>query len=195
MSRIWIDCGGNTLVYHGPWITEDYGGDCMIRPKPRKKRSKRDLTGRNSAKAGWSVALAVLAMVVIGATVFVFRQRAGLPPGRLPNWVPPYYQSVERARPFPHTVSPKRFAEGPVIRAYELAQQIPEILVQQPCYCGCNRLGHRSLLHCFTSDHGADCTVCLKEILLADRLVREGKGAEYVRASIIAGEWWQIRVK
>jgi len=36
-------------------------------------------------------------------------------------------------------------------------EDIPEVLVQQPCLCGCNlqREGHGSLLDCFIDDHAS----------------------------------------
>ena len=41
-------------------------------------------------------------------------------------------------------------------RAYQVAQEIPDILDQLYCYCECDKhLGHVSLLSCFTDKHGA----------------------------------------
>lgn len=41
-------------------------------------------------------------------------------------------------------------------RAYQVAQEIPDVLDQLYCYCQCDKhLGHRSLLSCFTDTHGA----------------------------------------
>jgi len=52
-------------------------------------------------------------------------------------------------------LSPARFV-GQTARAYQIANEIPDILDQLYCYCGCDRsLGHKSLLSCFTDDHGA----------------------------------------
>jgi hypothetical protein len=42
-----------------------------------------------------------------------------------------------------------------VARAYRVAQQIPAVLAQQPCYCWCDSMGHGSLVDCFATDHGA----------------------------------------
>jgi hypothetical protein len=52
-------------------------------------------------------------------------------------------------------LSPARFV-GQTARAYQIANDIPDVLDQLYCYCGCDRsLGHKSLLSCFTDDHGA----------------------------------------
>ena len=70
--------------------------------------------------------------------------------------VPPYYESAEAARPFPPLVPAAYFRDYPLVaRAYQIASEIPEVIAQQPCYCYCDKLGHRSLLDCYASDHGA----------------------------------------
>jgi Protein of unknown function with PCYCGC motif len=52
-------------------------------------------------------------------------------------------------------LSPTLFV-GQTASAYRIAQQIPDVLDQLYCYCECDRhLGHKSLLSCFTDDHGA----------------------------------------
>jgi hypothetical protein len=52
-------------------------------------------------------------------------------------------------------LSPARFV-GQTAVAYRIANEIPDILDQLYCYCECDKhLGHKSLLSCFTDDHGA----------------------------------------
>src|SRR5262249_33199864 len=69
---------------------------------------------------------------------------------------PPYHARVEDAKPFPKTLDPASFADRPpVAKAYRIAGAIPEVLAQQPCECHCELSGHRSLLDCFASNHGA----------------------------------------
>jgi hypothetical protein len=52
-------------------------------------------------------------------------------------------------------LSPALFV-GQTAHAYRIAQEIPDILDQLYCYCECDKhLGHKSLLSCFTDDHGA----------------------------------------
>ena len=69
---------------------------------------------------------------------------------------PPYFESAEAAKPFPPLVPAAYYRRYPLVeRAYRIAAEIPEVLVQQPCYCYCDKSGHRSLLDCYTSDHAA----------------------------------------
>ena len=76
--------------------------------------------------------------------------------------------------------------------AYELAAKIPNVLHQQPCYCYCDRMGHKSLHSCFESTHGAQCATCLKELYYSYQEHKKGKTAAQIRAGIIKGEWKQI---
>jgi hypothetical protein len=74
----------------------------------------------------------------------------------LGSGIPPYFESAEAAKPFPPLVPAAYYRRTPVVaQAYEIASEIPQVLVQQPCYCYCDKSGHRSLLDCYTSDHAA----------------------------------------
>jgi hypothetical protein len=37
---------------------------------------------------------------------------------------------------------------------YQIAKEIPEVLAQLPCFCGCEAVGHENLLDCFVDEHG-----------------------------------------
>jgi hypothetical protein len=77
--------------------------------------------------------------------------------------------------------------------AYELAAKIPAVLHQQPCYCYCDRgVGHNSLRSCFEGIHGAQCSVCLKELYYSYSMNKKGKTAAQIRQGIIKGEWKQV---
>jgi Protein of unknown function with PCYCGC motif len=76
--------------------------------------------------------------------------------------------------------------------AYELAAKIPGVLHQQPCYCYCERSGHKSLRSCFENTHGAQCATCLKELYYTYQQNQKGKTATQIRAGIIKGEWKQV---
>ena len=76
--------------------------------------------------------------------------------------------------------------------AYELASKIPSVLHQQPCYCYCDRMGHNSLRSCFESTHGAQCSVCLREVFYSYQQHQKHKTATQIRAGIIKGQWKQI---
>jgi hypothetical protein len=76
--------------------------------------------------------------------------------------------------------------------AYELAAKIPAVLYQQPCYCYCDRIGHKSLHSCFETTHGAKCSICLKEAYYSYLMHQKGRTAAQVRKGIIRGEWKQV---
>ena len=45
---------------------------------------------------------------------------------------------------------------GKAREAYQVAKEIPEVLNQVQCYCGCKESdGHQSNFFCFTDQHGA----------------------------------------
>jgi len=54
----------------------------------------------------------------------------------------------------PGTLDPNLF-KGRAKRAYQIAREIPEGLVQMPCFCECEVFGHENLLDCFIDEHGA----------------------------------------
>lgn len=76
--------------------------------------------------------------------------------------------------------------------AYELAAKIQNVIYQQPCYCYCDRMGHKSLHSCFEGTHGAQCSVCLKELYYSYQMTKQHKTATQIRKGIIAGEWKQV---
>ena len=78
------------------------------------------------------------------------------------------------------------------VRAYELAAKIPGVINQLPCYCYCERIGHKSLHTCYESDHGAHCGICMKEVFYAYEQTKLGKTPAQIRAGIIKGDWKSI---
>lgn len=103
--------------------------------------------------------------------------------------VPPFYSSVAAAQPLPTTLEPSRFQEAKIQGAYAIARQEPGILAQQPCYCGCEHQGHRSLLDCFKSEHAAKCSICIREAHYAKEMEGRGKCPAEIRDGIIRGDW------
>ncbi|HZP17217.1 MAG TPA: CYCXC family (seleno)protein [Terriglobales bacterium] len=77
-------------------------------------------------------------------------------------------------------------------RSYQLAAKISDVIYQQPCYCYCDRMGHKSLHSCFENTHGAQCATCMKEVFYAYQMSKQGKTAAQIRKGIVAGEWKQI---
>jgi hypothetical protein len=53
------------------------------------------------------------------------------------------------------TLDPAQFV-GKAATAHRVAREIPEVLDQLYCYCGCDKhQGHKSLLSCYTDGHAA----------------------------------------
>ncbi|HWR14887.1 MAG TPA: CYCXC family (seleno)protein [Terriglobales bacterium] len=105
--------------------------------------------------------------------------------------VPP----VQRMVPLPEVLSPDKFDRPLLKRAYAAAARNREIVSQLPCYCWCSRFGHRSLLDCFVSSHGANCDICIKEVLLAEEMVRKGKPLADIRSAIIRQEYRAVPLR
>ncbi len=66
----------------------------------------------------------------------------------------PFFFSEEEARPFPKTLASNLFT-GYVRRAYRVAEEMPGVVAQQPCFCECRSSGHTSLLFCYSVRHAA----------------------------------------
>lgn len=78
------------------------------------------------------------------------------------------------------TLDPNRF-QGDTRLAYEAARNHPELLTQLHCYCGCQEHeGHKSLLDCFRTDHGAECATCMGEAITAARMYEGGSPVEQI---------------
>jgi hypothetical protein len=81
---------------------------------------------------------------------------AASPQAQVTPRVPDHFTQVEAAKPFPITLDPKQFSAPSIVKAYQLAKDIPDVLAQQPCYCYCDAgFSHKSLLHCHVDDHSA----------------------------------------
>ena len=106
--------------------------------------------------------------------------------------VPAFHQQAPQGE-LPATMNPDLFTEPVVQNAYAVAAKIKKILYQQPCYCHCDRSqGHKSLLDCFASKHGAGCGTCIYEDFYAFEQSSKGKSAAQIRTGIIKGEWKSV---
>lgn len=93
----------------------------------------------------------------------------------------------------PATLDPGLFPDPVVQNAYAVAARIKKALYQQPCYCHCDRSqGHKSLLDCFASKHGAGCGTCIYEDFYTFEQAGKGKSAAQIRAGIIKGQWKSV---
>lgn len=156
--------------------------------KTREQRSSR----RRSRARSWGF---VAFLPIAAAAIYALRSSAGSGPAPVARYEAhrkgqrPFYDDPEEAKPFPATLEPSRFGVSIVSRAYGIARQIPEVLVQQPCHCNCGVLGHRSLLDCYASFHAANCTACLQEAVFTQQMTAAGRTPVEIREDIDTGLW------
>jgi hypothetical protein len=87
-------------------------------------------------------------------------------------------------------LDPARYAlwnDQDVRRAYEAAQKYPNTLDRIHCFCECKespREHHKTLLTCFTTEHGAGCGICQHEANLAAKLKDKGASDEEVEMTV-----------
>jgi hypothetical protein len=69
--------------------------------------------------------------------------------------------------------------------AYAAARDAAATLDGVYCHCDCSKhAGHRSLLTCFESDHGAYCDICMGEAMVAQGMARQGRPLDEIRTAI-----------
>lgn len=71
------------------------------------------------------------------------------------------------------------------LEAYAAARSAAATLDGVYCHCDCSKhSGHRSLLTCFESDHGAFCDICMGEAMVASGMAARGQSLMEIRAAI-----------
>ena len=84
------------------------------------------------------------------------------------------------------TLDPAQFT-GRAKTAYQAAKEIPAVLAQLPCFCGCmdsEQLGHKNNLYCFADTHGTICDLCQTIALEAKEMYSKGDSPETIRNKI-----------
>jgi hypothetical protein len=77
--------------------------------------------------------------------------------------------------------------EGDTKQAYIVARDHPELLAQLDCYCGCEQHeGHKNLLDCFRTNHGAGCDICVGEAVTAGKMLSGGTPIDQIREALRA---------
>ena len=72
-------------------------------------------------------------------------------------------------------------------KAYLYAKGNKEFLINIPCTCGCDELGHTSNYDCYFkqdgsyNDHGTYCGGCIGITLDAARMISQGESIEEIR--------------
>ena len=84
-------------------------------------------------------------------------------------------------------LSPALFTDERTRAAYQTAKDIPEVLEQLPCFCGCmSSFGHKNNLFCFKDEHGSGCTLCQDIALDARKLHDQGLPIAQIQENIRA---------
>ncbi|MFQ6089567.1 MAG: CYCXC family (seleno)protein [Candidatus Methanofastidiosia archaeon] len=78
------------------------------------------------------------------------------------------------------TLSPSFFS-GKIAKGYRVAKEDPELLSKLFCYCYCE-MG--SLLGCYKDDHASNCSICIGEAILAQKLKAQGYSIEEIIKAI-----------
>ena len=77
--------------------------------------------------------------------------------------------------------------QGDTRQAYIVARDHPELLAQLDCYCGCEQNeGHKNLLDCFRTNHGAGCDICVGEAVTAGQMLNHGTPVDQIREALRA---------
>jgi hypothetical protein len=129
------------------------------------------------SKLPWVVAGG--AVVALGLGVVLVRPQAGLAAGH-----PEPRPGITAERVLPRSMVP---SSPGTLEAYEAARRVPQVLDGIYCHCNCSKsIGHRSLLTCFETNHGAGCDVCMGEAMLAAQMHASGNSLAQIRKAIDA---------
>ena len=82
-------------------------------------------------------------------------------------------------------LSPTIFSDEKTRAAYQVAKDIPDILEQLPCFCGCmTSFGHKNNLFCFKDQHGSGCEICQDIALDARKMHDQGMSIAQIQDNI-----------
>ncbi len=152
------------------------------------------------------IAAGIVAVLAIAGLVAYTRSSAPAPAAEVaqaaPVVVDPPVTAKLGPRPQPNlpplpfqAYAPPRPME--TVRAvYKFAAEHPEVLSYVPCFCGCERGGHKGNDDCFVKSrnaqgdvtewepHGLDCAVCLDVANEAMQMTNSGASVRDIRAAI-----------
>ena len=84
-------------------------------------------------------------------------------------------------------MSPALFNDERTRAAYQVAKDIPEVLEQLPCFCGCmTSFGHKNNLFCFRDQHGSACEICQDIAFDAKKMHDQGLAIAQIQDNIKA---------
>jgi hypothetical protein len=182
----------------------------MGRKSSTKSQTAPPLPPAGEPKRGPGAFIAAGLAVLVAVGVIVYLRQVGpsvdqspaaqtaAVPAAVPADLKPHAQSNLPPLQFPGYPTPR---SPEIVRAaYSFAAEHPEVLSYVPCFCGCERSGHRGNEDCFVreravngdviawEDHGMECAVCLDVADRSRQLFAEGKSVAEIRATV-EREW------
>ena len=188
----------------------------MSKKRNKKNPDSQQMQPETTPRGGGGARWIAVGLLVLGTGVFLYALNsetpaapaapaAGRDPG--PASAPPqraagqtgkyrYFENPEDAHPLPVTLPPSEFQNAGIANTYAIAKEIPEVLAQQPCLCGCDNTSddHRSLLDCYADEHASTCMVCLKEAVYAKQMTEAGKSGAWIRDAIVRHKFSDVNV-
>ena len=183
--------------------------------KPSTKRPQPPAPVEPAARSGKTpLVVGVVALAIVGIAAFVLtgndraEPSAATPPAAPPATVAsapaPVPAPVQILKPHPQQDLPPLQLPGyplgrspqVITAAYKFAAEHPEILTYVPCFCGCERSGHRGNEDCFVKTrgtngdvvewepHGMECNVCLDVATQAAQMFASGASVRDIRAAV-----------
>jgi hypothetical protein len=145
------------------------------------------------------IALAVGVLTFLGDSASEQQAAASSGPqfpdrGPIPTDLKPHPQ--ENLPPLNFPGYPMARSPEVVRAAYKFAAEHPEILSYVPCFCGCERSGHRGNEDCFVKardvngdvveweEHGMECAVCLDVATRSLQMYTSGASLTDIRAAV-----------
>jgi hypothetical protein len=125
------------------------------------------------AKAPWIVAGAA-AVALAGVVLYTRPVKGSIHPDPRPG--------ITAEKILPNFAIPRNPG---ALDAYAAARSAAGTLDGVYCHCDCSKhSGHRSLLTCFESDHGAFCDICMGEAMMASGMAARGQSLMEIREAI-----------
>ncbi len=139
-------------------------------------------------------AFCVVVLVVTGGGLAAEKQQRG--PAQPRETDEFAYHDRPPSEPLPKTLQPPAFSANPKAHvAYCVAARIPDVLYQEPCFCHCNRFAdHKSLLDCYTKDHGLNCFACQAEAVFCFEKHLRGFAPGEIRKALYRDEWRSLNL-
>ena len=192
-----------------------YNEEAMSKKRNKQNADSQQMQTQTAPGGGSAARWIASGLLVLGTGVFLFALNSETPPAPAashgnssaaaaarPEPVPGqsgqyrYFENPEDAHPLPVTLPPSQFPNAEIANTYAIAKEIPEVLSQQPCLCGCDNTSddHSSLLDCYIDEHASMCMVCLKEAVYAKQMTEAGKSGAWIRDAIVRGEFSDVSI-